>query len=158
MTKKEAIKILKKQIDKVDELNHLNIDSWKIQTATYLEKFFNNKKYSDKITNFYLTDFNTEIQGLPNKSTNDLKSEMKDFLFDCIETISNIDLYKEPIENWFSRLPNWIINLGLPALCLIAYTLGSQLSNNNHIKTEKPNTVVIHDSINKVNRDKKIPN
>ncbi|MCG8786471.1 hypothetical protein G1K52_11940 [Tenacibaculum finnmarkense] len=140
MKTKKAIETIEFQIRKIDNLSTSNLDSWKIQTETFLHSFLKKKEYTHKIKNFYLSDVNASVFDRTPKSENELKTEMKDFLNDCLFTLSTLGIKKEPIENWFSKLPNWLINLGLPALCFVSFGLGILFTNNNNYELKKENS------------------
>jgi len=131
MKTKKAINILKNQIDKLMDLSlDDNNNSWVVQTSTYIELFFDKDSY--QISYF------KEKSGYLFKES--ARKELNAFLNDCIEVISNKGLYKPPTENWFSKLPNWAINLGLPALCFISFSIGVLFTNNNNSELRKENS------------------
>jgi hypothetical protein len=74
-----------------------------------------------------------------NISSENKREEIINFLNDCVNIISNKGIYKTPTENWFSKLPNWIINLGLPALCFISFGIGVLFTNNNNYELRVEN-------------------
>ncbi|MBE7646750.1 hypothetical protein [Tenacibaculum finnmarkense] len=111
MKTKKAIEAIKFQIDKIDGLNQKNLNSWKTQTKTFLSTFFNEEEYLETVNHFYLRDMNSRISGVPNNSENDLKEGMKNFLSDCIHTLSIVGVYKAPKPNLFSGVKNYKIIL-----------------------------------------------
>lgn len=133
MNKKKATSILKNQIDKLESKENLN-HRWTIETRTYLSTFFG----QDSEEMNYLKNFNWT----PGVASNpeDYKPSIEAFLNDCINTINNIGVKKEPVDNWFSKLPNWAINLGLPALCFISFGVGILFTNNTNSELRKENT------------------
>jgi len=88
MNKRKAIKILKRQIWKLNQLdNPRDVDvDFLIQTKTYIDKFFGNESAQSKRL--------TGVQIAP-------------FLNDCVDTINNIGLYKHENKNILSKQSNW---------------------------------------------------
>jgi hypothetical protein len=115
MKKQKAIRILKEQSEKLKPLEILNTHNWTVETQTYLSEFFGKQSYQSE------------------------HFKIISFLNDCSNIISNKGLYKSPTENWFSKLPDWIINLGLPALCFISFGTGILFTNNNNLELRNEN-------------------
>ena len=133
MRKDKAIKILEVQLKKLRDINNLD-NLWSIETRTYIEKFFGQDSEQLK----YVKDFKWR----PSVASDPIsyRPTMEKFLNNCIETIQNIGLYKAHSENWFSKLPNWIINLGLPALCFVSFGVGVLFTTNNNYELRKENS------------------
>lgn len=133
MRKDKAIKILKTQSEKLNDVNNLD-NLWSIETRTYIEKFFGQDSEQLKYVK--------EFKWRPSVSSEPVlyRPTMVKFLNNCIETISNIGVYKPPTENWFSKLPNWSINLGLPALCFVSFGIGVLFTTNNNYELRKENS------------------
>jgi hypothetical protein len=129
MKKQKAIRILKEQSEKLKPLEILNTQNWTVETQTYLSEFFGKQSYQSEHFRMNLTDIRSERK----------KEQIISFLNDCSNIISNKGLYKSPTENWFSKLPDWIINLGLPALCFISFGTGILFTNNNNLELRNEN-------------------
>jgi hypothetical protein len=133
MNKKKATLILKNQIDKLESKENLN-HRWTIETRTYLSTFFGQESEQYKhLDNFH---WQPGVADDPER----FKPHIVSFINDCISTINNIGLKKDPVDNWFSKLPNWAINLGLPALCFISFSVGILFTNNNNSELRKENS------------------
>ena len=129
MKTKKAINILNEQSEKLKPIELFKTQNWVIETSTYLSLFFGKESYQSEYFRLNC----------------DIKSERKkkyliSFLNDCVNIISNNGLYKKPTENWFSKLPDWTINLGLPAVCFISFTLGVLFTNNNNSELRTENS------------------
>lgn len=129
MTKNKAISVLKNQIEKLNKLPFENTSNWITQTSTYIDLFFGIDSHQHSYFHYY-----GEIK------SEQKKKQLEDFLTDCIEIISINGLHKKPIDNWFSKLPNWAINLGLPALCFVSFGIGILFTNNNNYNLRKENS------------------
>ncbi|TXD63731.1 hypothetical protein [Polaribacter glomeratus] len=130
MKKEKAIKILTQQSEKLKNIDLSDIRNWDVETKTYLSDFFGKESHQYNHFRMNLTDPRISVQ----------KEKIILFLNDCCNIISNIGLYKPLTENWFSKLPNWIINLGLPALCFISFGTGILFTNNNNYELRKENS------------------
>jgi|AntRauTorckE5430_2_1112549.scaffolds.fasta_scaffold00968_5 hypothetical protein len=144
MKKNKAILIIQNQIDKSSDEDNRN-ESWLIETKTYIFEFFgNNSEQSNFLKSFtwiqrsrYLD--KTEYEKLKN---------IKGFLNDCISVISNIGVYKKPINNWFYQLPNWVITLSLTALCFVSFGIGILFTTNNNSELRNENSKLKEKLIN----------
>lgn len=140
MRNKKAISILKNQLKKIENPEK-RTDAFLMETRTYIKTFFSEKSEQYFfILNFkwYSADSSFYIKGEekePEKRYNDIK----EFLKKSIDTIENIGIKKEPVNNWFSRLPDWTINLGLPTLCFISFSFGILFTTNNNSELRKEN-------------------
>ena len=130
MKNKKAISILTEQSEKLKKLELFTTHNWTVETRTYISEFFGKESYQAEHFRMNLTDIKSEQK----------KEQIISFLNDCINIISNKGLYKPPTENWFSKLPDWTINLGLPALCFISFGVGILFTNNNNSELRKENT------------------
>ncbi|WP_370479834.1 hypothetical protein [Tamlana flava] len=130
MKTQKAIKILNEQSEKLKKLELFTTHNWTVETRTYLTEFFGKESYQAEHFRMNLTDIKSDQK----------KEQIIDFLNDCVNIISNKGLYKPPTENWFSKLPNWAINLGLPALCFISFSVGILFTNNNNSELRKENS------------------
>ena len=130
MKSKKAIRILTEQSDKLKQLKLFTTHNWTVETRTYLTEFFGKESYQSEHFRMNLTDIKSDQK----------KEQVIDFLNNCVNIISNKGLYKPDTENWFSKLPNWIINLGLPALCFISFGIGILFTNNNNYDLRKENS------------------
>lgn len=130
MRKNKAVSSLRKQIKKLDNKENMN-EFWCIETRTYINSYFGeNSEQFDQIKDFHWND----------KNINDTtKGIIYKYLESCIETIIVLGIKKEHYENWFSKLPNWGINLGLPAICFISFGLGILFTNNNNTELKNEN-------------------
>jgi hypothetical protein len=126
MNKKKAISIIENQITKLESSKSNRTYSWVIETRTYIEQFFGKESHQSNYFNYY------SWSPSPGINLDEQEKKTINYLKDCINTIENIGIYKPPIENWFSKLPNWLINLGLPALCFISFSVGILFTNNNN--------------------------
>jgi hypothetical protein len=132
MKNKKAISILIEQSEKLKRLELFTTHNWTVETRTYLTEFFGKESYQSEHFRMNLTDIKSEQK----------KDQIISFLSDCINIISNKGLYKQPTENWFSKLPDWTINLGLPALCFISFGVGILFTNNNNSELRKENSTL----------------
>ena len=130
MKKKEAIGVLKNQMDKLKNVSLDENINWRTQTLTYIELFLG--KDSNEAIHF------KDRSGYLFKEN--IRTELNLFLNNCIETIIAKGVYKERQDNWFSKLPNWAINLGLPALCFVSFGIGVLFTTNNNFKLRKENS------------------
>jgi hypothetical protein len=128
MNKVKAIKILKEQSEKLKKIEIYKTQNWIVETRTYLTLFFGKTSYQSE-----------HFRMNCNISSENKREEIINFLNDCVNIISNKGIYKTPTENWFSKLPNWIINLGLPALCFISFGIGVLFTNNNNYELRVEN-------------------
>tara|TARA_R110002049_G_scaffold308704_1_gene513536 strand:- start:870 stop:1352 length:483 start_codon:yes stop_codon:yes gene_type:complete len=133
MNKKKAISIIQNQINKLESSKDNRTYSWIIETRTYIESFFGEKSHQSDYFKYY------SWSNSPNFNPDEQEKNTIHYLKDCINTINNLGLYKAPVENWFSKLPNWAINLGLPALCLISFSLGILFTNNDNKELRSEN-------------------
>lgn len=140
MRNKKAISILENQLKKIEN-PELRTETFLMETRTYIKTFFSeDSEQYNFIANFKWHKFNSsytfkgeELQ--PEKKYN----ELKEFLNKSIDTIKNIGIKKEPVENWFSKLPDWVINLGLPSLCFISFGFGILFTTNNNAELRREN-------------------
>lgn len=122
MNKSKAIKILKKQIVKLESADEY-ISSWIIQTNSYLEMIFGLKS---KQSNFFRNGFfDIQIWDKADATDDDIDDEFKritlnkksiavNFLNECIDLIDDIGVYKpEPKGNYISRLSDNMITFWL---------------------------------------------
>ncbi|MBK5212275.1 MAG: hypothetical protein JJE55_01280 [Flavobacteriaceae bacterium] len=134
--KSKAIKILKKQKNKLDNPGYQN-STWILQTRTYITKFFGYKSEQwMHIASFSFTSSFRETNSLQ-KSLN--VRLIKDFLDDCIETIKDVGLTKEEKKNWFFLMPNWVITVVIPSLCLLSFYIGLIVSNQQNVDLKQEN-------------------
>jgi hypothetical protein len=132
MKKQNAIRLLTEQSEKLKTLEIFTTDNWTVETKTYLSEFFGKQSYQSEHFRMNLTDIKSERK----------KEQIISFLNDCSNIISNNGLYKPPTENWFFKLPDWTINLGLPAICFISFTLGVLFTNNNNSELRNENRIL----------------
>ena len=130
MRNKKAISILKEQSEKLKKLELFTTHNWTVETRTYISEFFGKESYQSEHFRMNFTDIKSEQK----------KEQINSFLNDCINIILNKGLYKPQTDNWFSKLPDWIINLGLPALCFISFGIGILFTNNNNYELRKENS------------------
>ena len=130
MKKKEAIRILKNQMDKLKNVSLDENINWRTQTLTYIELIFG--KNSNEAIHF------KDRSGYLYKEN--IRTELNIFLNNCTETILAKGVHKEKQDNWFSKLPNWAINLGLPALCFVSFEIGVLFTTNNNSELRKENS------------------
>jgi len=133
MKNKTAINIIKRQIVKLSKTSGEDLYLWQNQTCTYILSFFNDNSYEySYIKNYTFFEAAQRGRNSEPKSLDKIRKELNLFLNNCIETINDLGLYKPPVDNWFSKLPNWLINLGLPTLCFISFSFGILFTNNNN--------------------------
>lgn len=141
MRNKEAISVLRKQLNKIENPEN-RTDLFLMETKTYIGIFFSDKsdQYSF-ISNFKWFEPNSFFYSDDDdKEPEKRYLKIKKFLENSIATIENMGIKKEPVvDNWFSRLPNWAINLGLPALCFISFSMGILFTNNNNSELRMEN-------------------
>jgi hypothetical protein len=116
------------QSEKLKKIEIYKTQNWIVETRTYLTLFFGKTSYQSE-----------HFRMNSNISSENKREEIINFLNDCVNIISNKGIYKTPTENWFSKLPNWIINLGLPALCFISFGIGVLFTNNNNYELRVEN-------------------
>ncbi len=104
-----------------------------METRVYIKAFFSEKSEQyDFINNFKWYKFNSSYTYKDESSEPEKKyDELKEFLNKSIDIIYNIGIKKEPVDNWFSKLPDWAINLGLPTMCFISFGFGILFTTNN---------------------------
>ena len=130
MRKKEAIKILNKQIKKLQTNPENTRYSWKIETHTYIVKFFGeSSKQAEYINNISWTNSWTT----PEKVVINVIS----FLNDCINTIETIGLYKEKRQNFLTTLPDWVVSLIFPGLISVGLIIGKYTSDLQNIELKR---------------------
>jgi hypothetical protein len=132
MKRKKAISILIEQSEKLKHLEVFTTHNWTIETRTYLAEFFGKESYQSEHFRMNLMDIKSEQK----------KEQIISFLSDCVNIISNKGLYKPETENWFSKLDDWTINLGLPALCFISFGIGILFTNNNNSELRNENSIL----------------
>ena len=122
-TNKQAVKILKTQIIKLEDFEYLKNLTWRTQTAEYVKHFFGAKsnQYS-LINNFTFYDSYDNLSRDQQIKKSAVKA--KHFLNDCIQVIENVGLYKEPKTNFLSSLNNYAILGALGAVLASAFTAG----------------------------------
>lgn len=133
MKTKKAVNIIHNQIIKLDNKENHN-HNWILETRTYLKNIFGEDSPQEKSLHYFSFEYSPNDIPLNEKIVN-----QKQFLNNCINTVKNIGVYKPKKENWFSELPNWSINLGLPALCFLAFSAGVLFTNNNNSDLRKKN-------------------
>lgn len=111
MKKNKAIKILKKQIDKLDQYKKGDfLDLWIIQTEYYINEFFHDNsfhvKFFNKLTSPRISQENYD------KEFEALRVKLKVLLTSCIETIDDVDVKKPDGRNFLYRLNDaWLTTL-----------------------------------------------
>ncbi|MBA6156473.1 hypothetical protein H3Z83_08110 [Tenacibaculum sp. S7007] len=142
MRKNKAISILENQIKKLGKKENLN-HRWTIETRTYLKEFFGED--SEQLQ--FLKDFNWK-PGIASEPEI-YKPTIEKFLYDCISTIKNIGLKKEVTENWFSKIPNWIMSLSLTGLFGLGIVIGNVTNDKQNFELRQENKVLKRELLNK---------
>jgi hypothetical protein len=163
MNNKKAIEILQKQIHKLDDARVHKDENWVYQTASYIKDFFGESSteytficnFSFKVLASNYDDpkvINYELASKPKKA--------KKYLENCIETISNKGLYKQPKTNFLNRISDtalWtIISISFTGLIYVGFFFGNLYSDkqNIEIKTEneklKDSLSVFKQQMNKI--------
>jgi hypothetical protein len=133
MRDKKAISILKKQLQKIEN-PEFRTDDFLMETRTYIKLFFTEKSEQyDFIYYFKWHKTNSAYTFKDEDKEPEKKyNKIKEFLNKSIDTIENIGIKKESVDNWFSKLPDWTINLGLPAICFVSFGFGILFTTNNN--------------------------
>lgn len=131
MKKEKAIKILENHIKKLNSTDEKRTQSFLDETKTYIDLFFGENSYQSSYFNQLFWSY--EI----GESRDNQEAKIINYIKDCIITIRNIGVYKQPVENWFSKLPDYVINLGLPTICCISFSFGVLFTNNNNLELKK---------------------
>jgi hypothetical protein len=107
MTVKQAINVLKKQRDKLDDPSYTNDENWLFQTASFIKDFFGDHSTEYAFIaqfKFYVTqnawDSDEDIRRLLSEQP----LQAKQFLDNCIETLQHKNLYKPSKSNFISRI------------------------------------------------------
>jgi hypothetical protein len=132
MKLKHAIQILQIQKEKLNSTGMLYNQAWKVQTKSYIKRFFGDSSAEYKyIMEFSRNAYITDEQNLDN---------LKSFLEASIETIANSGLYKPPALNFLHTIPNeWVIgafSLIVSAIGFAGYTIGKTEASVNQIKQD----------------------
>lgn len=127
MNNKKAIEILQKQKLKLDNPNFLKDETWVFQTASYIKDFFgeNSAEYvfiSKFQFRVYFTNYDSEQDAV--RELNAKTPKAKKFLENCIETISNKGLYKEPKTNIISDKSNFELISIVVAIAIFVFWIG----------------------------------
>ena len=135
MNKNKAIKIINTQIEKLKSSKDNRNESWTIETQTYIIHFFGKDSHQNDFFKYYSwslqPDFDPDVQ----------EKETIIFLNDCINTIKNVGLYKEPKINFLNQLSDSIIVLILTTIGIVSFGLGKYISDvqNIELKIENEN-------------------
>ena len=146
MNSRKAIEILQKQKLKLDNPNFLKDENWVFQTASYIKDFFgeNSTEY------FFISkfQFSAYYSNLDSKQDaigrlNAQTPKAKKYLENCIETISNKGLYKQPKTNFLNRISDtalWtIISISFTGLIYVGFFFGNLYSDKQNIEIKKEN-------------------
>jgi hypothetical protein len=146
MNNKKAIEILQKQKLKLDNPNILKDETWVFQTASYIKDFFgeNSSEYTF-ISKFefkaYYTNYGSEQDAV--RELNAKTPKAKKYLENCIETISNKGLYKQPKTNFLNRISEtalWtIISISFTGLIYVGFFFGNLYSDKQNIELKTEN-------------------
>jgi hypothetical protein len=98
MKKEKAIEILQTQLTKVEKINADNCYVWQTQIASYIKTFFGETSNEFQFIN--TVQFYFYIEG-KDKETRDKIPRLKQFIENCIETISNTGLKKKEWKQVF---------------------------------------------------------
>lgn len=134
MKKQKAINIIQNQINKLDN-DKFYAESWLIETRHYLNSFFGENSQQER----YFKDFTFGIMYPGDVSKKEKIDRSKIFLKDCINTIQNVGLKKEPSSNFLSKIPSWLLTLILTGLFALAIMLGQILSDRQNLELKQEN-------------------
>lgn len=128
MNNKKAIEILQKQIDKLLSTKQNRNESWIIETQTYVINFFGKESHQNNFFKYYSwtpnPDFDPDFQ----------EKQTIIFLNDCIDTIKNIGIYKEPKQNFLNQLSDSLLVLILSVIGIVSFGLGKYTSDVQNIE------------------------
>jgi hypothetical protein len=125
MTSKKAIEILNKQIEKLSQNRNEN---WTIETHTYIKMFFGENSRQNDFFRYYSWSDN------PGTNLNGQEKATIDFLKNCINTIKNVGLHKEPKHNFLNQLSDSLIVLILSVIGFVCFGLGKYMSDVQNIE------------------------
>lgn len=139
MRKSKAISILENQIYKLENIEEVNIAIWNDATNSYLKLLFGESSRQSSFLDRYYWE-----TSVPNsKRTFKIqKNKAIVFLKECIEVVENVNVYKPPVENWFSKIPDWVINMGLPALFFMGLFLGNLSSDKQNVDLRQEKKII----------------
>jgi hypothetical protein len=127
MTTKQAIEILKRQRDKLDDKNLPNDDTWVFQTASFVKDFFGEDSTEyNWISQF---EFRTLVSSYwsdeqRRAAINDKPRQAKQFLNDCIDTIKIKGPYKPPKTNFLNAISDTALWTLIPLIGTILFSSG----------------------------------
>ncbi|WP_296316732.1 hypothetical protein [Winogradskyella sp. UBA3174] len=150
MKKSKAIHILKNQIKKLENEQNLNY-SWTLETKTYIVKFFGKDSPQESYIKYF--DWQPTIADRPI----DKREGIKAFVNDCINTIDNIGIKKDPKQNILNRIPDWSIIPIVTALVFIGGVFGRYNKDIAYIRMEEK-IEILKDSISTISIFKKAYN
>jgi hypothetical protein len=144
MTRKNAIKILIRQKDKLADYTIYKDETWTFQTASFIKDFFGEQSPEFSfISQFKFTVFgHTGMTNEMWRNELDLKqNKALKFIEDCIETIQHKGLYKTPKINFLQNLGSnavWaIISISVPGLLTIGFIFGQFISDTKNFELKQ---------------------
>lgn len=148
MRKSTRIKILKIQIDKLDDEKYKKDQKWTIQTLTYINRFFGVDSPQSK----YMNDF--KFHGyIPHNATKEYIEKdrieqiesVKRFLQDCIEIVNNNGIYVRK-NNFLERLSNQtliaLIIFLIPSIIYVGYLFGIATTDSRNVMLRQENAIL----------------
>jgi hypothetical protein len=142
----KAVEILLGQKAKLKTEN-LRQDTWKTQTASYIEGFFGEKsneytfierfEFYSKTFDSMSASYDTDYHIKQNTRT------ASDFIDNCVDTLKTKGLYRAPKQNFIAQLSEtaiWaIVGLGIPGLLSVGFFFGNLFSDKQNIELRQEN-------------------
>jgi hypothetical protein len=157
MNKRQAIKILEKQRDKLEDKSVYKDDIWVYQSASYIKDFFGEESpefhFLKRFTFSAIgTSCTTDVEWrneLANK-----KQKAYQFINSCIETLEHKSLYEKPKLNFLQRWDNATLSSILipiaSVLFMAGYKSGERFTDTKNFRLEQE-VGSLKDSINYLN-------
>ncbi|GAB2797018.1 hypothetical protein GCM10027275_47990 [Rhabdobacter roseus] len=153
MTVKKAIGILKTQKDKLDDFGNENLN-WVFQTASYIKDFFG----EDSPEFSFISQFSFNVKASSWDRPEDVRRWLaekpivaKRFLDNCIETLEQKGLFKQPKQNFLNQLSETALWTLIPligtGLLSIGLFFGNLYSDKQNIELRQENKL-LKDSLN----------
>ena len=140
MKNEQTIALLRREQESLKTVNSATCSVWKTHMKSYIKTFFGEHSPQFKYISDYQFWYN---YNQPEAETKANIPIMSLFVETCIDTITNIGLYKPPKQNFLSRISDGllaaIIGIAVPALFIGGTLWGKYLSDVQNIELKQEN-------------------